>query len=90
MIQTNRDGCGRRQKGFGVKRLFDLMLALCVTVVLLLPVTIVAFAVRLTSKGAIPYWSDRVGRNNSYLVSDEVFVFHTKLLRIKYLDAKIN
>ncbi len=65
MIQTDREGCGRRQKIIGVKRLFDLMLALCATVVLLLPVAIVAFAVRLTSKGAILYWSDRVGRNNT-------------------------
>lgn len=58
-------GCVRRQKGTGVKRLFDLMLALCAAAALLLPAALVALAVRLTSKGPILYWSDRVGRYNS-------------------------
>jgi O-antigen biosynthesis protein WbqP len=47
-----------------VKRLFDLLLALCVAVVLALPVAVVAVAVRLTSAGPALYWSDRVGRGN--------------------------
>lgn len=47
-----------------MKRLFDLVLALCAAVVLALPVTVVAVAVRLTSKGPALYWSDRVGRGN--------------------------
>lgn len=34
------------------------------TVVLLLPITVVAVLVRLTSTGPALYWSDRVGRNN--------------------------
>jgi O-antigen biosynthesis protein WbqP len=48
-----------------VKRLFDLLLALCAGLVLLLPVAVVAAAVRLTSPGPALYWSDRVGRNNA-------------------------
>jgi O-antigen biosynthesis protein WbqP len=48
-----------------VKRLFDFILALCAALVLLLPITLVALAVRLTSKGPALYWSDRVGRNNA-------------------------
>jgi len=48
-----------------MKRLFDLFLGLSAAVVLLLPITLVALAVRLTSKGPALYWSDRVGRNNS-------------------------
>jgi len=48
-----------------VKRLFDLVLALCAAVVLALPVAVVAVAVRLTSPGPALYWSDRVGRHNS-------------------------
>ena len=48
-----------------MKRLFDLFLGLSAAVVLLLPVALVALAVRLTSKGPALYWSDRVGRNNS-------------------------
>lgn len=47
-----------------MKRLFDLLLALCAAVVLALPVAMVAVAVRLTSPGPAFYWSDRVGRHN--------------------------
>lgn len=48
-----------------MKRLFDLLLGLSAAVVLLLPVALVALAVRLTSEGPALYWSVRVGRNNS-------------------------
>lgn len=47
-----------------MKRVFDLLLGLMATVVLLLPITVVAVLVRLTSTGPALYWSDRVGRNN--------------------------
>ncbi len=47
-----------------MKRLFDLLLAMSVAVVLLLPIVIVALLVKVTSKGRALYWSDRVGRNN--------------------------
>jgi O-antigen biosynthesis protein WbqP len=47
-----------------MKRFFDLILGLFASIVLLLPVLLVAMAVRLTSKGSALYWSDRVGRNN--------------------------
>lgn len=47
-----------------MKRLFDLFLGLSAALVLLLPVVLVALAVRLTSKGPALYWSDRVGRDN--------------------------
>lgn len=47
-----------------MKRVFDLLLAALASMVLILPVMLVALAVRLTSKGPILYWSDRVGQNN--------------------------
>lgn len=47
-----------------MKRLFDLLLALCAALVLAVPVLLVALAVRLTSPGPALYWSDRVGKNN--------------------------
>ncbi len=47
-----------------LKRLFDLSLALLASLILLLPLMIVAICVKLTSRGPIVYWSDRVGRNN--------------------------
>jgi O-antigen biosynthesis protein WbqP len=51
--------------GTSVKRLFDLTLAALAACVLLVPVVLVAAAVRLTSQGPALYWSDRVGRNNA-------------------------
>lgn len=47
-----------------IKRVFDLLLAGFASLVLCLPVLLVALLVRLTSKGPVLYWSDRVGRNN--------------------------
>ena len=47
-----------------MKRLFDLIAGASAALVLLLPIVLVALAVRLTSKGPALYWSDRVGRNN--------------------------
>jgi O-antigen biosynthesis protein WbqP len=49
---------------FTMKRLFDLILALFITVFLVLPILVVAIVVRLTSSGPALYWSDRIGRGN--------------------------
>lgn len=47
-----------------MKRVFDLVLAILATVILLLPLILVWLAVRLSSPGPALYWSDRVGRDN--------------------------
>jgi len=47
-----------------MKRLFDLLLSLLVLVFAALPMLIIAVLVKLTSKGPVLYWSDRVGRDN--------------------------
>lgn len=47
-----------------LKRCFDLLLAVCATLILLLPILITALCVKLTSRGSAVYWSDRVGKNN--------------------------
>lgn len=47
-----------------MKRSFDLFLALLVSLILALPVLLVALLVRLTSQGPALYWSDRVGQHN--------------------------
>lgn len=48
-----------------LKRFFDLCLVLMASLILSLPIILVALCVRLTSRGPVLYWSDRVGRNNS-------------------------
>lgn len=47
-----------------MKRVFDVAMAVVVGLVLLIPISIIALAVRLTSAGSAMYWSNRVGRNN--------------------------
>ena len=47
-----------------MKRLFDLIVAGFASLILLVPIALVALLVKVTSKGPIVYWSDRVGRNN--------------------------
>lgn len=49
----------------GMKRIFDLVLAVALGIILLLPLALIALSVGLTSSGPILYWSDRVGRNNA-------------------------
>lgn len=47
-----------------MKRLFDLLLAIVASLILMLPIALVAVMVWLTSPGPALYWSDRVGRHN--------------------------
>ena len=48
-----------------MKRSFDLLMSIFALVVLLIPATLVALIVRLTSEGPVIYWSVRVGRYNN-------------------------
>jgi O-antigen biosynthesis protein WbqP len=47
-----------------VKRTLDLLLVFVAGSVLLIPALLVAVAVKVTSRGPILYWSERVGRDN--------------------------
>jgi O-antigen biosynthesis protein WbqP len=47
-----------------MKRFFDFFFAVILFLLLLIPMILVAICVRLTSKGSVLYWSNRVGRNN--------------------------
>ena len=47
-----------------MKRSFDLMLVLSLMALLALPITLVALAIKMTSRGPVLYWSDRVGIGN--------------------------
>ena len=48
-----------------MKRVFDLVLAVMASLILVLPICLVAVLVKITSKGSVLYWSDRVGKNNN-------------------------
>ena len=50
---------------FFLKRSFDSSSALLALLVLIGPMVLVALLVKLTSRGPVLYWSDRVGRNNA-------------------------
>jgi O-antigen biosynthesis protein WbqP len=47
-----------------MKRLVDLILTLVAALLLLLPVLMISMLIKLTSKGPVLYWSDRVGKYN--------------------------
>jgi O-antigen biosynthesis protein WbqP len=47
-----------------LKRLFDLLLGSTAALVLVVPITLIALLVRITSPGPALYWSERVGQNN--------------------------
>lgn len=46
------------------KRFFDIVLAAMAGVIFLLPLLLTALLVKLTSRGPVLYWSERVGRQN--------------------------
>lgn len=48
----------------GMKRLFDIVFALLLLFFTSIPMLVIAFMVKVTSRGPILYWSDRVGIHN--------------------------
>ena len=47
-----------------MKRVFDLLSSIAAFVIFFLLIVVVAILVKLTSKGPVLYWSDRVGKDN--------------------------
>ena len=47
------------------KRTFDLFLSLLLCILLIIPVCGIIISIRLTSRGAALYWSDRIGKDNA-------------------------
>jgi O-antigen biosynthesis protein WbqP len=47
-----------------MKRVFDLILAIFLFLLLLIPLLLTAISVIITSKGPSLYWSERIGKNN--------------------------
>jgi len=47
-----------------MKRIFDFLFSILLLIAFLIPSTIIAIVIKLTSKGKILYWSKRVGKDN--------------------------
>ena len=64
-----------------IKRLFDLVLGITALFVLIVPLLVVALAVKITSPGPVLYWSDRVGIHNK--------IFRMPKFRSMRIDAPV-
>jgi O-antigen biosynthesis protein WbqP len=53
------------QKSLPAKRIFDCAFAVLLLPFLAIPLLLITILVKLTSRGPVLYWSDRVGRNNT-------------------------
>jgi len=47
-----------------MKRLFDILFSIVLFVILLMPMILIAVAVKASSEGKVLYWSDRIGKDN--------------------------
>jgi len=47
-----------------MKRIFDSLLVIIIIILLVIPIILTAIALRITSKGSVLYWSDRIGKDN--------------------------
>ncbi len=45
--------------------IFDFLFAIFLLSILIIPMTLIALIIKLTSSGTVIYWSDRVGRDNN-------------------------
>ena len=63
-----------------MKRLFDILICFLLIVLLLIPVVIIVFAIRFTSKRPAIYWSERVGKEN--------IIFRMPKFRTMKLDTR--
>jgi O-antigen biosynthesis protein WbqP len=47
-----------------MKRTFDIVLSVVISIAFSLPIVLLSILVKVSSKGPVLYWSDRIGRNN--------------------------
>ena len=62
--KKQHESANRFNQRSNMKRGFDAIAALGLLLVLALPMLMIAFLIRFTSRGPAVYWSDRVGRDN--------------------------
>ena len=61
------------------KRIFDISFSILLLAILFIPLFLIAVVIKLTSKGPVLYWSDRIGMNNK--------IFKMPKFRTMRLDA---
>ena len=64
-----------------MKRLFDLFFVLFALILTIVPILLVAILVKITSKGTVLYWSNRVGQDN--------IIFRMPKFRSMCMDAPV-
>ena len=64
-----------------LKRIFDFLFAVVLSLLFLVPILLIALLIRLGSKGPALYWSDRVGKNNK--------IFQMPKFRSMYINAPV-
>jgi O-antigen biosynthesis protein WbqP len=47
-----------------MKRIFDFLFSILLIIIFLIPSILISMAIKITSKGKVLYWSDRVGKDN--------------------------
>ncbi|MDC0549898.1 sugar transferase [Alphaproteobacteria bacterium] len=47
-----------------MKKVFDLLFGITAFILLLIPMLLISISIRISSKGPVLYWSDRIGKNN--------------------------
>jgi len=48
-----------------MKRIFDVIVAIALLAIISMPMLVIALMVKLTSKGSVLHWSDRIGKGNA-------------------------
>lgn len=71
-----------------MKRIFDFIVSLLVLILLSLLVVLIAIAIKLTSKGPILYWSERVGKYNKIFLMPKfrTMTLDTPVLPTRHLE----
>lgn len=69
-----------------IKRMFDIIFALCLLIIMGIPMIIVSIAIKIEDKGPIIYKSKRVGKN---LKLFDVYKFRTMITNRQELEGKL-
>lgn len=64
-MEGNDSGNAACRDTVNTKRIFDILVSLVLLVLMCIPMLVIAIVIKLSSKGPVLYWSDRVGINNS-------------------------